>query len=157
MKTCISFVLLTMAIGLVGCDQKKDDVIVIGSADDPVIMAKADDAERKVAVDEARNTVSDFVTVLENPKPSQSSFAVKKLFTQDETREYMWLNQLSYKDGVFFGTLNNDPQLVDNVKRGEKFSVTENEIHDWMYFEDEDIVGGYTVKVLMDRLKQSQE
>ena len=150
MRRSVTLLLLMLAcLVSAGCDSEPQVGDTIGSPDDPVVMLQGDEPEMAAAVAEARSTVSDFIAALQNPPEGASSFAVKKKFTDGDQTEYMWLIEPTYADGVFTGTLDNDPQLVTNVQIGQQYSVKETEIQDWLYFAGEEMQGAYSVKVLM--------
>ncbi len=64
----------------------------------------------------------------------------------------MWLTDVSYSHGKFTGIINEDPQSVRNVKFGQKVTVEETEILDWMYLDDGELVGNFTLRVLLKRM-----
>lgn len=138
---------------LAGCAES-DSGDVQESADDGVILVKDDDPEMAAAVKEAQNSVDEFIKALENPSATTTDFAVKKEFKDGDTSEFMWLTDVTYQDGKFTGTLNNDPGLVKNAVPGQSYSVARGEGQDWVYFEGEDMKGGFSVKLLMERSQQ---
>lgn len=123
---------------------------------DPVVMVEEDDAEMLAAQQKARDTVGEFIAALENPKPEQTFFSVKAKFEDGDAVEFMWLVDVEFVDGQFIGTIDNDPQLVSNVKAGDRSSVAPNEINDWMIVENGEMVGAYTVEVLARRQGESE-
>ena len=150
--TTKSLIVCLFVVAVAGCGEAENQPgTVVGSPDDPVVLVADDDPEMAAAVQKARDTVDDFITALESGSATASDFAVKKEFKQGESSEFMWLSELSYGDGVFSGTLNNDPGIVTNVKIGETFTVARGEIQDWIYFEGEEMKGGYSVRILMER------
>lgn len=152
MNRQLCHVLFWTALLGIGCDVGAvNDGGNDGVEDDPVVMVGADDPQIEAATQKARDTVGEFIAALENPKAGQDSFAVKMKFVDGDQVEFMWLTDLTHKDGQFHGTLNNDPQLVSNVRIGDARSVAASEISDWMYMEGGEMVGGYTVEVLLRR------
>jgi uncharacterized protein YegJ (DUF2314 family) len=123
----------------------------IGPSDDPVTMVDADDPEMAAAEQQARDTLDQFIRALNDPRPAMSDFAVKHEFLQDGTSEHMWIAELSYQNGKFTGTLGNEPQLIDNVEMGQPVTIDRSEVEDWVYFDGEEMMGGYTAKLLMSR------
>jgi uncharacterized protein YegJ (DUF2314 family) len=53
---------------------------------------------------------------------------------------------------VFHGTIDNDPDTVTNVRRGDPKRVGPSDISDWMYVDHGVLVGGYTIRALRARL-----
>jgi uncharacterized protein YegJ (DUF2314 family) len=68
----------------------------------------------------------------------------------------MWLTSVTFDGRKFHGTVNNDPEMVSNVKIGDKVSVESSKISDWMFVENGKLVGGYTLRVLRDSLSASE-
>jgi uncharacterized protein YegJ (DUF2314 family) len=151
----------TLALLLLGCG-KKDAASSQPVADsnhgpiDKVISVKDDDAKMNQAIAKARATVQQFVPALQKPKRGQSSFSVKMMFTEGRQHEHMWLDEVTYDGTQFHGVVANDPNLVKNVKIGQKASVEPAKISDWMYTDKGKLVGGYTVRVLRDGLSPDE-
>jgi uncharacterized protein YegJ (DUF2314 family) len=58
------------------------------------------------------------------------------------------LIDLVRNDGKLTGTIDNDPQLVANVKHGDRIEIPEADITDWLYMRDGKMVGNRTVRAL---------
>ena len=125
-------------------------------AEDPVIEVEADDIEMNAAIAQARSTVDEFVERLENPKPTDEGFSVKKKIEDGDNVEHFWLSDVSYADGIFTGAIGNDPQSVRNVEFGQEVSVALSEITDWMYLDDGKMVCNFTLQVLLKRIPKEQ-
>ena len=63
---------------------------------------------------------------------------------------------MSFDGRQFEGTISNDPTIVKTVKSGDVVKVEKNAVEDWMYVEKRKLVGGYTVRVLRDRLSAAE-
>ena len=127
---------------------------VLGSEDDPVTMVDVDDPEMAAAEKQARESLDDFIKAMQNPEPNQSDFSVKHSFKDGEANEHMWITDLTYVQGKFSGILGNEPALVRNMKIGDKVTINRDQVEDWLYFEGEELIGGYTAKLLMSREAQ---
>ncbi|MGE3240823.1 MAG: DUF2314 domain-containing protein [Pirellulales bacterium] len=121
------------------------------SGKDLGIMVRRGDAEMEAARAEARKHLPEFVSALEKPTPTQTNFLVKARFEDGGAVEYLWLNELSHADGKFTGKVNNDTRLVKNVAFGDQVTVGDDSVTDWMFFDNGEMRGGYSVKVLMER------
>ncbi len=82
----------------------------------------------------ARENIQIFLDFLRNPisMSNVKSQAVKKKFIDKEKVEHMWVHVDSYKEGKFFGTLDNTPIDVKNIKNGDPVVVTMDEVEDWV-------------------------
>src|SRR5262249_6721981 len=89
---------------------------------------------------------------LEAPRVGQTGFSIKTPITDGRNTEHMWLNPVTFDGSKFHGTVNNQPEKVTGVELGSKRSIGAKEISDWMYIENGKLVGGFTIRVLRDKL-----
>jgi uncharacterized protein YegJ (DUF2314 family) len=115
---------------------------------DKVIHVSPDDPRMNAAIAKARASVGTFIAALQSPKPGQTGFNVKAKFSDSGHDEHIWLDNVTYDGTNFQGTIANEPEMVKNVKNGQRVTVPAAEISDWMYLENRKLVGGETVRVL---------
>ena len=139
----VCFAVFAMAIRY-GCGHPKSP--------DKVILVSPDDPRMNAAIEKARASVGTFIAALQSPKPGQVGFNVKVKFEDGGKVEYIWLDHVTYDGTNFQGTIDNEPEMVKNVKIGQRVTVAPAEISDWMYIENRKLVGGETVRALRDRL-----
>ena len=120
-----------------------------------VVQVSSDDARMNAAIAKARATVGTFVRALRAPKASQWRFSIKVKISEADAREHFWLSDVRYDGSVFSGKIANDPDVVTTVEFGQAVSARPAEISDWMYVDHGKLVGGYTTRVLRDRLSPS--
>jgi uncharacterized protein YegJ (DUF2314 family) len=142
------YLVLLLVVPVMGCWGK--------SPVDKVIPVADDDPKMNAAIEKARSTVNTFIAALNSPKAGQTSFTVKKAFSDGKHTEHMWLSPVTYDGTTFQGVVNNDADMVSNVKIGQKASVGPKEISDWMYVENGKLVGGYTVRVLREAMPANE-
>jgi uncharacterized protein YegJ (DUF2314 family) len=70
--------------------------------------------------------------------------------------EYFWLGDLERHSGKVSGTVNNTPELVKNVKEGDRISVMEGEIADWMFMRDGKMHGNFTLRPLFKTMSPDE-
>jgi uncharacterized protein YegJ (DUF2314 family) len=121
-------------------------------AADKVTYVADDDPRMNAAIAKARATVNTFIVALKSPKAGQTQFSIKMPVTEGKHTEHMWLFPVDYDGKKFHGPINNDPDLVKNVKIGQEMTVDPTQISDWMYVEKGKLVGGYTLRVLRDAM-----
>lgn len=141
----ITVVLVVMAVG---CGKK--------DSPDKVTFVADDDPRMNAAMEKARSTVNTFIAALRSRKAGRSAFSVKTAFSDGDNVEHMWLTQVNYDGKSFHGTVNNEPQKVNNVRMGQRASVERSRISDWMFVENRRLVGGYTLRVLRDAMPDSE-
>ncbi|TAL05466.1 MAG: DUF2314 domain-containing protein [Verrucomicrobia bacterium] len=112
----------------------------------------ADDPEMATAVAKARATLPDYWQLFEHPEHGESDFSLKVEVSDKHGTEHFWVVDPQRKDGKIFGTVDNDPELVKNVKAGDRIQVDEQAISDWGYVRDGKMHGKYTLRVLMKHM-----
>ena len=143
--------LVTIAVFVLviaGCNKKQSV--------DKVTYVDEDDPQMNAAIEKARSSVNKFIAALQSPKAGRSDFSVKMAFTDRNGTEHMWLSPVSYDGNKFHGTVNNEPETVKNVRMGKKVTVEPSKISDWMYVEKGKLVGGYTLRVLRDKMSPKE-
>lgn len=144
------FALFVVACVLVGCGKKSPE----GSKN--VTFVESNDAGMKAAIEKARSTVAQFTAALKAPKAGRTGLAVKMPFADGQNTEHMWLNNVTFDGTQFHGVVNNEPEHLKNVKIGDKASVEAAKISDWMYVENRQLVGGYTLRALRDAMSPAE-
>ena len=125
---------------------------------DAVITLEGDDEKMNKAIEEAGKTYPSFLKVIGSKDSAQSEFAVKMRFAYGEDNgEHMWLNNLFYKNDTLWGTLNSDPLHIKNVKWGDTFEIQKEKVTDWMYVQNNKLVGGYTIRVLYNKMSEEEK
>ena len=118
----------------------------------PVVPVSDDDPRMAAAVAEARGAFPQFVAAFENRADDQN-FSVKGPITRGERTEFIWINVDAIEGDVIYGKLGNDPIDLPGLKLGDRVRLGADELSDWIYFENEDMHGGFSLKVI----KQIQE
>jgi uncharacterized protein YegJ (DUF2314 family) len=147
-----------LALALVGCgSQESIDAVVKREGKPDMVRSSQDDPEIKKAVETAQKSIGSFVSALKKTKPGQINFAVKKAFPTDKGTEHIWLSDVSYDGLKFQGRVDNDPVDAKGIKAGDVVTVEKNEISDWNYTDSGRLIGGYTVRVLFNRMSASEK
>lgn len=123
-------------------------------ANPPVIEIAPDDPRMQAAVAEARERWPEFVAAFEN-RGADERFSVKAPFQDDEHMEFMWVEVTAVEGNLILGTLGNEPVNVSNVKLGQRVRVQIDELNDWIFFRDDELHGGFTIKVF-ERIQKGE-
>lgn len=115
---------------------------------DKISIVPDDDERMNDAMIKARATVNTFLSAMKSPSQNMSMFSIKVHFKDGTKDEHMWISGVVFDGTHFHGVIANDPQLVKNFKAGQKVSVPINEISDWMFLQDNKLVGGETLRVV---------
>lgn len=122
----------------------------------PVIDVPDDHPEMQKAVAEARRRWPEFASAFESGSAIEAS--VKVPITRDDVCEYIWVKVTAIEDNRIFGTLANEPVNLAGLSLDSPVQSNVGEVNDWGYFdEQEEFVGGFTVKVLMKLAQQRQK
>lgn len=121
------------------------------------------DPEMAAAAAKARAGLDDFITKLDSPPVGTQNYSVKIGIVDKgdgialtglesaENVEYFWIGNLKRTDDGFVGTVNNDPGVVKNVRAGQELPFTRMDVFDWMYVQDNKIVGNITACPILRR------
>lgn len=148
-------VLLVCLACLNSCGRSKGDSVVKRDGSPDYVRVEGESEEKmKQAIAQSRQEIGTFIDALANPKPSQSHFSVKKPFPYPDgettSHEHIWLSDVSFEDGKFYGRVGNDPVDVKGLKLGDEVELAREEASDWMIIEDGTLIGGYTIIALRD-------
>jgi uncharacterized protein YegJ (DUF2314 family) len=131
--------------------------VTVAPGESNVYDVAKSDVQIDRATQRARRTVPEFVQALDHPLPGDRDFAVKKLFIKDGKAEHIWLTDVHFTGNRFVGLVDNTPMYIPGLKLGEKVSVNPNEVSDWMYVRNGQLVGGYTIRVLLTELSPADK
>lgn len=149
MKT--QFLALLSILVLSSC--KNSDKIERENQSD-IYSVASEDREMNDAIKKANETLSDFNRALSNPKAEDA--ALKVAFKTSEGVEHIWVSEIKYKDGQYSGILDNEPEYITQYNAGDTVKIDQSKISDWMYLVDGKLFGGYTIRVLRDRMDEEQ-
>jgi uncharacterized protein YegJ (DUF2314 family) len=145
-KIRIAYLLVVILVASLAACSKQDRTI---SVDDK-------DPEMAAAIAKARDMLPQFWQVLEKPEHGESGFALKVKITDPRGTEHFWATDVERRDGKIMGTINNDPNIVRNVKFGQRIEIPEADISDWLYLRDRKMVGNYTVRPLFKHMPAAE-
>ena len=141
MKTHIKLLLVFVLLACCSCSKPTDTVI-----------KDYDEKEMEAAIARARSEVDSFIAELS--KRNGSDFAVKVPIQDKDETEHFWLTDIVYRNGKFEGVIGNNPEIVTNVKNGQKWTVKKSEISDWMFMRDGKMYGNYTIRPLLKSMPE---
>ena len=142
----MKLVLLLLLLTVSGCSTN--------NAPDSLIEGGYDEQEMDVAIARARSEVDSFIA--EMSKRSGTDFSVKVAIEDKDETEHFWLKDIVYRNGKFEGVIDNDPGMVSNVKRGQKWAVKKSEISDWLFMRDGKMYGNYTLRPLLKTMPEEK-
>lgn len=122
-----------------------------GSTTDKTLPFASDDKEMNAAIDAAKHSFREFLEAYSQPKPGQTSFLVKVVFTEGSQCEHIWVADLDFSGSTPRGVIANEPALP-SIEYLEHVEFTPNRITDWMYVDNGQFVGGFTTRVIRNRM-----
>jgi uncharacterized protein YegJ (DUF2314 family) len=119
-----------------------------------VITIGAEDKEMLNAIKTAKKTFSEFEKAMKSGNPNFKNFTLKKPYKSDKGDEYLWIKSVMFyaKKNRYVGIIADAPLYTNEVKYDEIVEIDEDEISDWMYFENNVVRGGYTLRLLRSRM-----
>lgn len=122
--------------------------------DDHVVRIATDDQEMLAAFAKARRSVDGVIALIK--AGTLSSCNIKVQVHDGNGTEYFWLSGVTLAGDTFTGRIDNDPEIVKNVKIGDVQTVAKTGIYDWMYMKDRKMHGNYTLRVLLKKMDRDE-
>jgi uncharacterized protein YegJ (DUF2314 family) len=114
------------------------------------------DRELDAAIKQARDTLDDFIVRITAPHPDRTFVALKVRFRPpDESPQDIWVDEVTYTEGAFRGNMGDDIPAL-KLEAGEKITIDKEDIVDWMIVEDGKLIGGYTIRLAVQRMSPEE-
>jgi uncharacterized protein YegJ (DUF2314 family) len=105
---------------------------------------------------EAQAALPDFLRRLQSPRPGDGNFRIKYPFPTGEgngfAREHLWLRDIGFEDGSYYGVLSNNPYYIPDLKKKDRVPIDIERISDWMYTRNGIIEGGRSIRYLLEQI-----
>ena len=115
------------------------------------VKYSSEDAEMSAAIRKAKETIEQFFEAFVEQTEGQKSFLLKVVFDKGDQREHIWLADLDFRGSKPSGVIANEPKLP-NLKFMQRVKFNPSHISDWMYVEDDYLIGGYTTRLIRHRM-----
>jgi uncharacterized protein YegJ (DUF2314 family) len=119
-----------------------------------IVSVSGDDEEMVSAINNARQSLKQFLEAYFAPKSNQRSFLLKVAFEEKGETEHIWLADLDLHSSPLTGVVANEPR-IRSVSFMERVPFEAKLITDWMYYEDDCLVGAFTTRVLKRSVRPS--
>lgn len=112
--------------------------------------------EMDAVIQQARASLDTFTSALTTPHADRTFAAVKvRFYPPDGSPQDIWVDEVTYTDGMFRGNMGDDiPSL--KLEAGEEITAAEKDILDWMIVEDGKLIGGYTIRLAVQRMSPEE-
>ena len=146
--------ILTCIFLLCSCDKHQSSFI-----SGTVQLDNSDEIMAKITED-SRNTLSIFFRHLSRPLSGEHGFCVKipleTVNGGDIAAEQLWLKDIHFKNGTWYGNLANTPRFSSSQKQGDTLPFSADSITDWMFIRGNKIIGGYSIKYLLEKINENE-
>lgn len=143
-----------LTAGLISCGQQTTKT---ERKDQPDIYTVADeDKEMNAAIEKSRHTITEFDKAFISKNSAYGSYSLKTKFNTQDGGEHIWVSNLTAKDGNYFGVVDNLPESTTDVELGDTIRIDKATISDWMFLEGQRLHGGYTIRLLRDRMSPDE-
>jgi uncharacterized protein YegJ (DUF2314 family) len=130
--------------------------ILSRSRRDAIGLVPDKDPIMEAAFGKARATLPKFLALARDPRPGITSMAVKVALDQNGQYEYFWISKFVEHGGWITGRIDNEPRMVKHVRFGDEITFATEDVVDWLYRENEKMIGNYTGCALMRRERPSE-
>jgi len=111
------------------------------------VIVTTEDLEMKAAVEQARASIDTFYAALRDPQPGHTSFFIKARFENAGTTVHVWLADIDLRQHPATGVVSNDTGIA-SLACMDRVPFYPEQVSDWMYKRDGQLVGGFTTQVL---------
>ncbi len=145
-----------MVVLIFWCCTNSNKLEKVGNSD----LYETDNSDKKmeIAISNAKSTFKKFKDQFFLNDSNTNSFSIKMPFSYGEagSQEHIWIGDISFKNGDFYGIIDNTPEYTKIVKEGEKVKIDTSKISDWQYVKNDTLFGGFTIKVIRDELPEEE-
>jgi len=120
-----------------------------------IVRYKSGDREMDAAMETANDSIGDFMRVFQSPGEQQQSFMLKVVFFDDDEVEQVWVSDLERMDTGFRGRLAGEP-LLPSFQYKQPVEFDRGRITDWMFIDHGRLVGGYTTRLIRQRMSPEE-
>jgi uncharacterized protein YegJ (DUF2314 family) len=144
---------------LMACNNNNNGLKIVEREEEPdIYQVENEDKAMNNAISTARQTLQQFNDALKSGADSLESFSLKVRYNvPDGQGEHIWLNEIKVNNSVYTGIVNNVPDVITQVKFGDTVTINNDNISDWMYLANNKLRGGYTLRVLMDKMSPEEK
>jgi uncharacterized protein YegJ (DUF2314 family) len=124
---------------------------------DSIVSVPDDDPDMVGAMQKAKETLPDFVEILQTPNTGERFLLLKARFVDGVDIEHMWVADLVEDGDGFRGVVADEPKVVKTVTFKQPVKITRDQITDWMVIQDGKVKGALTTRVLLTKMTPKQK
>jgi uncharacterized protein YegJ (DUF2314 family) len=112
----------------------------------------SEDGEMNAAILQAQASLGEFLSAFQDPTATQKSFLLKIRFEHDSAVEHIWLADLDLSQLPSSGTVAVETDFP-GLAFMQRTTFEPKQISDWMFYDGDTIVGGFTTRILQQRTR----
>ena len=124
---------------------------------DSIVSVPDDDPDMAAAIQKAKETLPDFVGILQTPTTGERFLLLKAKFVDGVDIEHMWVADLVKDGDGFKGVVADEPKVVKTVTFKQPVKIARDQITDWMATQDGKVKGAFTTRVLLTKMTPEQK
>lgn len=141
----------------VACNNDKGLKVIEREEEPDIYQVGEDDKAMNEAIVTANKTLHLFNAALKSAADSLEAFSLKVRYdAPDGYGEHIWLNEVTLRNNIYTGIVNNVPNVITQVSLGDTVTVNNNNISDWMYLSNNKMRGGHTLRVIMKKMSPEE-
>ena len=154
-RTQLPFALISLV--LAACSGGDDRLLETKREGEPTVYSvQAEDLAMNAAIAQARETIAQFRSRLNSPPSTQTYLTLKVRFDSGDAVEHIWIEEVELVGDQFKGVIANEPIEASTPALGQTVTIPLDRVSDWMAIDNGRLVGGYTLRVLRDRMSPDQ-
>jgi uncharacterized protein YegJ (DUF2314 family) len=111
----------------------------------------SEDPGMEAAIIAAKQSLGIFLKAFARPTKNQRGFLIKFAYIAGGQNEHIWLADLKLTGKPLRGVVANEP-ISPGIKFMQPVDFEPAQITDWMFIEDGYLVGGYTTRLIRERM-----
>jgi uncharacterized protein YegJ (DUF2314 family) len=156
------FFVAIFSLAIAACQQQSaasstSSVVVDDDSTHHGFGIRSDDPEMNAAIQKARDLFPRFDSAFSKGKVNKEESIIKVKYRDEDKAEYLWVGNLFKVDDQYWGVILDSPYVVKGLKRGDTVVIQNQDIADWIYVIDSTHYGGYTQRVILNRLTPAQK
>lgn len=128
----------------------------IERGEEPIIFSLSeDDKEMNLAIESANESLDDFDEALKFSE--NENFALKIRYDLNNKSEHIWAVDIEKIGNDYLGIIDNVPNSETSINLNDKVKIEKDKISDWMFSKNGKLFGGFTIKVLRNRMSELEK
>lgn len=123
---------------------------------DQTVLVPDDDSAMNAAIARAQASLPEFWQAFGQQAAGTSRFSLKVGITGNGITEHFWTRDIERSARGIHATIANEPAHVTTVTYGQRIRVNEADISDWMFYRNGKVVGGETIRVLLEGMSPQE-